>query len=248
MFDAHGEIDVDDAPNLMSRLEEARDAGLAALWRARIQLHHDDSYAGLPIAKFPEDLRVYEKIIWERAPRVVVEVGVHNGGSTLSLRDRLFDFQRYRCGPAPTVIAVDIDLTAARRNFEALPAEGVAGIQFLDGDIRDPAVIAEIRSRIPTDGEVFVIEDAQHDGATTRAALDGLAPIVRGGGYYVVEDTCVDVEALRVADDWPRGCGIALSEWLASDPLGRRFERRRDLQAYGLTCHPGGIIQRLPDL
>lgn len=43
VFDAHGEIDVDGAPNLMSRLEEARDAGLAAWWRARIQLHHDDS-------------------------------------------------------------------------------------------------------------------------------------------------------------------------------------------------------------
>lgn len=93
-----------------------------------------------------------------------------------------------------------------------------------------------------------MIEDAAHDATTTRAALGALAPLIRGGGYYMVEDTCVDYEALRVAEDWPRGCGTALAEWLVQDPLGRRFKRRPELQAYGLTCHPGGLLQRLTDL
>jgi len=200
------------------------------------------------MSKFPEDLRTYEQILWERAPRVVIEIGVQHGGSTLWLRDRLFDFQRYRSGPAPTVIAVDIDLSEARRNFAELPPEGSAGIQLIEGDITDNSLWTSINAMIPRDAEVFVIEDAEHDAATTLAALHVLAPLVRAGGFYVVEDTCVDVESLRVRTDWPRGCGDALAEWLATDPLGRRFRQRPDLQRYGLTCHPGGLLQRLADL
>ena len=199
------------------------------------------------MSKFPEDLRTYETILWERAPQVVVEIGVQYGGSTLWLRDRLFDFQRYRSGPAPMVIAIDMDLTEARKSFDELPPEGTAGIELLEGDIRDDDVLAEIRAMVPRDAEVLVIEDAQHDATTTLAALHGLAPLVRPGGYYVVEDTCVDIEPLRVTGEWPRGCGIALEEWLATDEFGRRFRRRPDLQSYGLTCHPGGLVQRLAD-
>jgi cephalosporin hydroxylase len=229
-------------------MAEGTDPGLAAFWRSRVEVHARDTYAGVPMSKFPEDLRVYERLLWERRPAVVIEVGVQFGGSTLWLRDRLFDFQRYRTGPAPRVIAVDIDLTQARRSFADLPVEATAGIELLEGDVRDPTFTAGICARVPDAAEVLVIEDAQHDDVTTRAVLAALAPLIQPGGYYMVEDTCVDVEALRVIDAWPRGAGTELERWLRDDTLGRRFRRRPDLQPYGVTCHPGGLIQRLPDV
>lgn len=234
--------------DLMARLAEGDDELLAGLWRSRIELRARETYAGVRMSRFPEDLRIYERILWERAPRVIVEIGVQYGGSTLWFRDRLFDFQRYRSRPAPTVIAVDMDLTEARESFDELPPEGTAGIEMLEGDIRNEDMLAEIREMIPREAEVLVIEDAQHDAPTTLAALHGLAPLVRAGGYYIVEDTCVDIELLRVNSEWPRGCGSALEEWLVTDALGRRFQRRPDLQPYGVTCHPGGVVQRLADL
>ena len=234
--------------DLMSKLADGTDPTLAAFWHSRIDVHSHDTYAGVPMSKFPEDLRIYEKLLWERRPSVVIEIGVQFGGSTLWLRDRVFDFQRYRCGPAPRVIAVDINLAASRSSFQDLPPEGTAGIELVEGDIRDGACIAEILSKVPTDAEVLVIEDAQHDDVTTRAALHRLAPLIKPGGYYMVEDTCVDVEALRVNEQWPRGAGTALEQWLTTDVLGRRFRRRSDLQLYGLTCHPGGLVQRLADV
>jgi cephalosporin hydroxylase len=232
----------------MRTLAAGVDGPLAELWRDRVAQHTRDTYAGIPISKFPEDLRTYERLLWERKPSVVIEVGVRHGGSTLWLRDRLFDFQRYRTGPAPRVIGVDVDLEAARETLSRLPREGVAGIELIEGDIADTAVVEQVRSAVPRDAEVFVIEDAEHDATTTLAALRQLAPLIRTGGHYMVEDTCVDYEALRVSSDWPRGCAAALTEWLATDPLGRRFRRCVDLQAYGLTCHPGGLLQRLSDL
>jgi cephalosporin hydroxylase len=239
----------DESPplDLMTPLAEGREVPLIDLWRSRVQQHHCELYAGVPITKFPEDLRTYERIIWERSPQVVVEVGVQSGGSVLWLRDRLFDLRRYRGGPAPFVLGVDLDLAPAHASFGDLPPEATAGIYLLAGDVRDQAVASEIRSRIPKDAEVFVIEDAAHDADTTRAALGILAPLVQPGGFYMVEDTCVDVERLRINSDWPRGAANALEQWLTSDPLGRRFRRRADLQPYGLTCHPGGLLQRVPD-
>jgi len=234
--------------NLMPSLAVGRDVPLAMLWRSRIEQHHRDSYAGVPMAKFPEDLRAYEQIIWERRPQVIIEIGVQHGGSTLWLRDRVFDFQRYRCGPGPMVLAVDVDLAPALASFADLPPEAIAGIELLEGDVRDDSVVAMICDAVPARAEVLVIDDAAHDATTTLACLRGLAPLIQAGGFYVVEDTCVDIEPLRVRDDWPRGSSIALDDWLAHDALGRRFRRRVDLQPYGLTCHPGGLLQRLPDL
>jgi cephalosporin hydroxylase len=230
--------------DLMAPLAARQDVALLELWRSRIREHSRDAYAGIPISKFPEDLRTYERILWEARPQVVVEIGVDRGGSAIWLRDRLFDFQRYRRGPAPRVLAVDVDLAAARANFESLPPEATAGIDLIEGDIKNEAVVAEIHREVPRGVEVLVIEDAAHDADTTLAALQGLAPLVQPGGFYVVEDTCVDIEPLRVDPRWPRGAGTALEQWLASDTLGRCFRRRCDLQPYGLTCHPGGLLQR----
>jgi hypothetical protein len=52
----------------------------------------------------------------------------------------------------------------------------------------------------------------------------------------------VDVERVR-APDWPRGVLPAIDDWLAS-PDGASFRRRRDVERYLVTCHPGGWLQR----
>jgi cephalosporin hydroxylase len=77
---------------------------------------------------------------------------------------------------------------------------------------------------------------------TTRAALEGFASFVRPGGWFVVEDGCVDDEELRL-EGWPRGVLPAVRDWLETPP-GREFGVRRDLELYGMTCHPSGFLQR----
>lgn len=133
----------------MALLAEGRDETLGALWRHRVSLHFVEDYAGIRMSKFPEDLRTYEKVIWERGPRVIVELGVRDGGSTVWLRDRIYDFQRYRGGPAPLVLGVDIDLGPARASFQPLPPEALAGIELLEGDIQLPSTVEAIRRWIP---------------------------------------------------------------------------------------------------
>jgi cephalosporin hydroxylase len=88
-----------------------------------------------------------------------------------------------------------------------------------------------------------VIEDSAHEYETTLAALTGFSDLVPPGGFFVVEDGCVDVEELRLSPDWPRGVLPALHDWLQTS-AGQQFTVRRDLELYGVSCHPEGFLQR----
>jgi cephalosporin hydroxylase len=116
-------------------------------------------------------------------------------------------------------------------------------IALMAGDVRDPDLPAQVAELIRDEARCLVVEDTAHEYETTLAALRGFARFVPAGGFFVVEDGCVDVEEMRVRPDWPRGVLPAIAEWLASDD-GRQFIQRRDLEIYGVSCHPHGFLQR----
>jgi cephalosporin hydroxylase len=213
------------------------------LWTQRIALHFQDSYAGVPMTKFPEDLRVYEHLLWEARPNVVVEVGVHRGASALWFRDRLRTLESYGRTGATRFIGVDTAMEEAIGLLDAADPRWRDEIVLIEGDIRERATVERVLSEVPADASCLVVEDSAHQYDTTLASLRGLARLVRPGGFFVVEDGSVDVEAMRFEEDWPRGVLPAVAEWLAGRD-GRDFVRRRDLELYGMTCHPGGFLQR----
>jgi cephalosporin hydroxylase len=212
-------------------------------WAARLGQHVSDSYAGVPIAKFPEDLRVYEHLLWEAAPTVVIELGTQYGGSTLWFRDRLRTLAEYGRVRDPLVVTVDVDLSLARETFGAA-GHDLAGIVLVEGDILDPALPARIAEHVPAESACLVVEDTAHVYETTSAALRGFAPFVPAGGYFVVEDTCLDIDELRLDEEWPRGTLAALRDWFET-PGAASFTIRRERETYGLTCHPYGFLQRV---
>lgn len=216
---------------------------LQRYWMDRVRQHTDDSYAGVRLSKFPEDLRTYEHLLWLDAPDTVIEIGTQAGGSALWFRDRLRTLAAYgRIGRPPRVISLDVTQDWAREDLAEADPGYAADITLLEGDVRDPET-AERVARLAGDGRCFVIEDSAHEYDTTMAALVGFARFVPPGCHFVVEDGCVDVEAMRLADDWPRGVLPALHDWLRT-PQGAEFEVRRDLELYGVSCHPEGFLRR----
>lgn len=211
--------------------------------RSRLRQHTQDSYAGLTISKFPEDLRVYEHLLWMSDADVVIELGVQFGGSTLWFRDRLQALGRYRGSARKRVIGVDVELAAARDGLLATDPDYGADITLIEGSVTDEALPERVADEVPPGARCLVVEDTAHTYETTLAALRGFSRFVPVGGFFVVEDGCVDVTELRVSDDWPRGVLPALRTWLETEASG--FIVRSDLQLYGLTCHPGGFLQRV---
>ena len=213
---------------------------LLAYWRARAEQHTLDAYAGVPLSKFPEDLRVYEHLLWLAAPDVVIEIGTQFGGSALWFRDRLWTLERHGHVREPRVISIDVDQAPARHELKRFDQSGIV---LVEGDVREPETPLRVEALLPPSGRCLVVEDSAHEYETTMAALRGFARFVPPGGFMVVEDGCVDIDVLRLRPEWPRGVLPALQDWLATPP-GQEFEVRRDLELYGISCHPGGFLRR----
>jgi cephalosporin hydroxylase len=213
-------------------------------WLERMSRHKRDSYVGVRMAKLPEDLRVYEHLIWASKPNVVIEIGTLRGGSALWFRDRLRTLAGYGQIDRPRVISIDLDVDGARADISAVDPAYEETITLLAGDVTDPELPGEVEELLPAGARCLVVEDSAHVFETTIAALRGFARFVPPQGFFVVEDGSVDHEQLRLREDWPRGVLPAVREWLRTAE-GRKFRVRRDLELYGITSHPEGFLQRV---
>jgi cephalosporin hydroxylase len=220
------------------------EATVREYWLERVSRHKRDSYAGVRLAKFPEDLRVYEHLIWASKPNTVIEIGTLCGGSALWFRDRLRTLGTYAAVGRPLVISIDLDVGQAREDLQAVDPAFEETITLLEGDVTDPDLPGEVDALLPAEARCLVVEDSAHVFETTMAALTGFARFVPPQGFFVVEDGSVDYEEMRLRPDWPRGVLPAVREWLGSAE-GRKFRVRRDLEIYGITSHPEGFLQRI---
>jgi cephalosporin hydroxylase len=203
-----------------------------------------DSYMGIRLAKLPEDLRVYEHLLWLSKPNVVIELGTSRGGSALWFRDRLRALASYGHIRRPRVISIDLETGRARENLGALDPDYERTITLLEGDVTDPGLPDRVETLLPRNARCLVVEDSAHVFETTSAALAGFARFVPPDGFFVVEDGYVDREELRFRDNLPRGVLAAVEEWLRT-PDGRGFRVRPDLALYGITSNPEGVLQRV---
>jgi cephalosporin hydroxylase len=233
-------------------VERDLDQPFAEFWRRRIDQHDHDSWVGVPTAKFPEDLRTYQHLLWESRADTVVEVGTRWGGSLLWFRDQLRTFTSYgRLGREPKVVGVDLATDHAVTMLDRADESWREQIALVEGDLRDRETVRRIEAEVDPLARCLIVEDAAHTGEVTRATLDALAHLVPKGGFFVVEDGHVDIERLhpdgppRIKALGVRSGGVldAIDDWLKT-PEGSEFVPRPDLELYGTTSHPGGYLQR----
>src|SRR5688500_9826041 len=131
-------------------------------WLNRIRQHTEDSYLGIPLSKFPEDLRVYEHLIWDSRAQVVIEIGVQHGASALWFRDRLRTMHAYGRIPSYRVVGVDVDLRAASANLERMDPAWSESIDLIEGDVLDAGLPVRVRESVPAETPCLVVEDSLH--------------------------------------------------------------------------------------
>lgn len=189
----------------------------------------DTWYRGTRLYKCPTDMWVYQEIIDELRPGLVVETGTFRGGSALFIADRL-ELQGHG-----EVVTVDIT---------ALPDQPQhPRLSYLLASSTAPDLLAEIDRRLPTDGSpVVVILDSDHSRQHVLDELRAFAPVVTPGSYLIVEDT--NVNGHPVAPTHGPGPWEAVEQFLAEtdefeiDPRGER---------YFLTQNPSGFLRRRTD-
>ncbi len=215
---------------------------LAVQWRAghyirgfhRLYYHAADdvppgtwracSWLGIPAQKCPLDLFVYQEILCQTRPEVIVETGTAAGGSALFLAT-LCDL----LGQGE-VLTVDIaDRCQARH----------PRLTQIIGSSTDPAVIAQVQQRV-AGRPAMVLLDSDHSQAHVLQELRAYSPLVPVGGYIVVEDT--NIHGHPVGWQYPAGPTEAVREFLR-DRDDFVVDRGREKQL--LTLNPGGYLRRV---
>ena len=221
---------------------------------SRARQHVYDSYADIPMLKLPESLRVYDHLIWQSNANVVVEIGCLYGGSTLWFRDRLESFSRYKSHREYLVIAVDSDIGLAKESIAKLGRRAFESIVFIEHDIRKQGLLDKLLEHLPKMARPLIVEDSAHTYETTLESLKQIASLVQKGGYFIVEDGYLDGplrEAFKPDELEYNGIKFggmtkAITDWLMTSQ-GQKFKIRDDLEFYGLSGMPNGILERVID-
>lgn len=185
----------------------------------------------VPLVKTPADILVFQQIIAETRPELIVETGAYVGGSAL-----LFASIQELLGIEGKVIAVDIDLSFVNDRVREHPS-----IELIEGSSTDPEVVSQIRAAA-RGKRVMVDLDADHRAHHVLEELRTYSPLVSPNCYLVVEDSFFGGRPVR--PDAIPGPSEALDAWLAEEPP---FESDRWRERYLLTQNPRGYLRRIPE-
>ena len=184
------------------------------------------SWLGTPILKYPTDVWIYQELVAELRPNLIVETGTYLGGSARFL------------ATVCDLLGHGQVLTVDSARYGELPEH--PRITYLLGSSTDPAVVDQVHAAAAGAERVLVILDSLHERDHVEAELAAYADLVQPGGYLVVEDTCVNGHP--VLPNFGPGPMEAVDRFLA-----RRDDFRVDpaRERFMLTQNPRGFLQRV---
>ena len=134
----------------------------------------DTWWMGIKVLKVPMDMWLYQEIIHNHAPDVIIETGTYNGGSALFMAQVCENLNRGR------IITIDI----VKRKFPEHKR-----IEYVNASSISEDTVKQVKQMIKPGEKVMVILDANHDEDFVDQELKLWSPIVTKGQYLVVEDT-----------------------------------------------------------
>ena len=186
----------------------------------------DTYWQGVETQKTPLDLWIYQEILFELKPDVIVETGTFDGGSALYLATI--------CDLLGTgkVITVDIEARPYRPKHPR--------ITYVEGhSSTSPEAVAKVRAGIGDAKKVMVILDSDHSESHVREELGSYAGLVTSGQYLILEDT--NINGHPVLDDFGPGPMEALDAFLKTN---HDFEIDAGREKFYLTFNPRGFLKR----
>jgi cephalosporin hydroxylase len=188
--------------------------------------YNDTSWLGTEIQKCPMDLLIFQEILYETKPDVLVEAGTYKGGSAYFFAS-IFDLMK-----KGRVITIDIE------KYPNLPKHD--RITYLLGSSTSDAILQQVRSAIQPGERVIVVLDSDHHRDHVYKELQLYSPLVSPGCYLVVEDTHFNGHPILTG--FGPGPFEAVQDFL-KDHADFAPDSRRE--RFLMTFNPGGYLKRL---
>jgi cephalosporin hydroxylase len=183
-------------------------------------------WLGTKVQKYPMDMWIYQEILYELKPDVIIESGTYLGGSALFLASicDLLDHGR--------VISIDVQEQLGRPEHPR--------ILYLLGSSVEPSIIERVKAEIHNDDKVLVVLDSDHHQPHVMAELLAYGSLVSVGSYLIVEDT--NINGHPVYPDFGPGPMEAVQEFLKSHP---EFAVDSVREKFYITANPMGYLKRV---
>ena len=183
------------------------------------------TWMGIKLWKYPTDLWIYQQILFELQPDLIVETGTAYGGSALYLAHLCDLLGRGR------VLTVDILVPPGHK----LPDHG--RITYATGLSTDPSV-TELMPELSQPHKILTILDSDHSADHVLNELRLYAPL---SDYLIVEDTNLNGHPVR--PNFGPGPYEAVETFLASE-AGAGWEHDEIRERFALTANPGGYLRQ----
>lgn len=183
-------------------------------------------WLGIPAQKCPLDLWIYQEIIFEIKPDIIIECGTAGGGSSLflaSICDLLNNGK---------IITIDIESNEGRPIHEK--------ITYLVGPSTTHEILEKIQAFISSKDRIMVILDSDHNKEHVLKELKIYSGFVTKDSYIIVEDT--NINGHPVNSDFGPGPMEAVREFLQEN---RNFVIDRPREKFYLTFNPSGYLRRI---
>jgi cephalosporin hydroxylase len=185
-------------------------------------------WCGIETWKTPWDLWVYQEILWELRPSLIIECGTNMGGSALYLAQV--------CDAIGQGHVVSIDIV----HRDGRPQH--PRITYLLGSSVEPDIVAKVRSRIGPADTVLAILDSDHRADHVVAECRAYGPLVTPGSYLIVEDT--NLNGHPVFPEHGPGPAEAVAQFLREAPA---FASDHHREKFLVSFNPGGFLRRRVD-
>lgn len=183
-------------------------------------------WMGVPIAKCPLDLWIYQEILFEVRPAAIVECGTFRGGSALYLA--------HLCDLLGHGRVLTIDVANLAHVYHPR-------LTRLIGSSVDASIMRQVREWATAQAPVLVILDSDHKAEHVLQELRMYGPLVTPGSYLIVEDTNINGHPVRA--DFGAGPMEAVQAYLAEEGSFAVDPSREKLF---ITFNPNGYLRKKP--
>jgi cephalosporin hydroxylase len=188
--------------------------------------YNNTHWLGVETQKCPLDTWIFQELLFEVKPDVMVETGTYKGGSSYYYASLMDLMGRGR------VLTVDIE------DYPGKPQH--RRVTFFPGSSTSPDTLARLRAAIGPGEKVMVTLDSDHHAAHVAEELRLYSELVTPGSYLIVEDT--HFNGRPILPKFGPGPAEAVEAFLRSND---RFQMDRSREKFGMTFNPGGWLRRV---
>jgi cephalosporin hydroxylase len=189
----------------------------------------DTYFMGKKVFKCPNDLWIYQELLWELRPDVIIECGTFHGGSALYYA-KLFDTMNID----GQIITIDVDAMPDMPQHKR--------ITYLSGSSISNQVVEKVRELTKDKNTVMVILDSDHSKDHVLKELELYNGFVTKDSYLVVEDSNLNGHPVYSGFGQGPGPMEALEEFLPKHP---EFVVDKTKEKFLMTFNPNGYLKKI---